>query len=410
MPSPTANPATSAEDSPVFASAARLGAIAGIDIHADASLLIVFALVLFGLGAGVFPSWHPEWGAGTIWLTALGAAVLFFASILVHELSHALVGRAQGMRVPRITLFVFGGMAHLEREPEAWRAELWMAIVGPVVSLAIGAAALLAGSAALDAEAIDPQNPIAALASAGPLATIALWLGPVNIVLGLFNLVPGFPLDGGRVLRAVLWGATGDVVRATRWAAGLGQAFGWLLIACGFLMMFGVRVPVLGGGLVGGVWVAIIGWFLARAAAASYAQILVGRTLERVPVSRLMLSPVDSVSPATPVDELVEEHIMKSDQRVFPVLESGRLVGLVGIDEARAVPRGARATQRVREVMTPAERLPTVAPGEDSAQALRKLSRFATVPVVERGELRGLLRREDIAKWLLLRSDTPLPG
>ena len=142
MPSPTANPATSAEDSPVFASAARLGAIAGIDIHADASLLIVFALVLFGLGAGVFPAWHPGWGAGTIWLTALGAAVLFFASILVHELSHALVGRAQGMRVPRITLFVFGGMAHLEREPEAWRAELWMAIVGPVVSLAIGAAML----------------------------------------------------------------------------------------------------------------------------------------------------------------------------------------------------------------------------------------------------------------------------
>jgi Zn-dependent protease/predicted transcriptional regulator len=410
MPAPAVTPSAASEESPSFPASMRLGSIAGIEIRADASLLIIFALVLFGLGAGVFPAWHPEWGAGTIWLTALAAAVLFFASILVHELSHAVVGRLQGMRIPRITLFVFGGMAHMEREPHAWRAELWMAIVGPVVSLAIGAAALFAGNAALDAGALDPEDPLGALASAGPLATMALWLGPVNILLGLFNLVPGFPLDGGRVLRAILWGATGDVVRATRWAAGIGQAFGWFLIACGFLMVFGLRLPVLGTGLVAGVWVALIGWFLARAAAASYAQLVVGRSLEHVPVSRLMLAPVETVSPATPVDELIEEHLMRSDQRLFPVLESGRMVGVVGIEEARAVPREARGARRVGDVMTPASRLPVVSPREDSAQALRKLSRFPTLPVLEGGELRGLLRREDIAKWLLLRSDTPLPG
>lgn len=386
---------------------ARLGFISGIEIRADASLLIVFALVLFSLGAGVFPAWHPEWATGTIWLTALAAAVLFFASILVHELSHALVGRMQGIRMPRITLFVFGGMAHMEREPHAWRAELWMAIVGPIVSLLIGAAALYAGSGALDAGTIDPHDPLAALSSAGPLATIALWLGPVNLVLGLFNLVPGFPLDGGRVLRAILWGATGDIVRATRWAAGIGQTFGWVLIACGFLMLLGQRVPLLGSGLISGAWVALIGWFLARAAAASYSQLLLARSLEQVPVSRLMLAPFDSVSPATPVDELVEEHIMKSDQRVFPVLEAGRLVGMIGIDEARAVPPASRPARRVGELMTPAGRIPTLAPSEDSADALRKLSRHSTLPVMERGELRGLLRREDITKWLLLRADTP---
>jgi Zn-dependent protease/predicted transcriptional regulator len=394
----------------MFPASARIGSIGGIDVHVDASLLIIFTLVLVALGAGVVPAWHPGWEPVVVWLTALAAAVLFFLSILVHELSHALVGRAQGMHIPRITLFVFGGMAHMEREPHAWRAELWMAIVGPVVSLLIGVAALLAGTAALELERVDPLDPLAAIAAAGPLATIALWLGPVNIVLGLFNLVPGFPLDGGRVLRAVLWGATGDVVRATRWAAGIGQAFGWFLIACGFMMMLGLRLPVLGTGLIAGVWVAIIGWFLARAAAASYAQLVVGRSLEQVPVARLMLSPVETVSPATPLDELVEEHLMRSDQRLFPVLESGRMVGVVGAEEARAVPREARATRRVGEVMTPASRLPVVSPREDGAQALRKLSRFSILPVLEGGELRGLLRREDIARWLLLRSDTPLPG
>ena len=410
MRAPAVKPARAAEQPPSFTASARLGSLRGIEIRADASLLIIFALVLFSLGAGVFPAWHPEWGAATTWLTAAAAAVLFFASILVHELSHALVGRLQGMRIPRITLFVFGGMAHMEREPHAWRAELWMAIVGPVVSLAIGLAAIFLGSSGLDAANFDPGDPLALPASAGPLVTIALWLGPVNVLLGLFNLVPGFPLDGGRVLRAIIWGATGDVVRATRWAAAIGQGFGWFLIACGFMMIVGIRLPVLGAGVLSGVWVALIGWFLARAAMAGYAQLLVGRSLEQVPVSRLMLAPVDTVSPATPIDELIEGHIMRGDQRVFPVVEAGRLVGMVGIDEARSVPPPSRAARRVREVMTPAEGLPVLAPGENGADALRKLSRFASLPVVERGELRGLLRREDIAKWLLLRSDSPLPG
>ena len=388
----------------------RLGSVRGIEIHADASLLLIFLLILFTLGAGVFPAWHPQWGAGAIWLTAAAAALLFFVSVLLHELAHALVGRSQGIRVPRITLFVFGGMAHLEREPHAWRAELWMAIVGPIVSFAIGFGALLLGSLALRGATLDPEAPLRLIAGVGPLATVALWLGPVNILLGLFNLVPGFPLDGGRVLRALIWGATGDLLKATRWAAAFGQGFGWFLIACGFLMALGVALPLLGAGVVGGLWMALIGWFLARAALAGYAQVVAAHALERVPVSKLMIAPVETVAPGMPVEELIEDHIMKSDQRVFPVLEAGRLAGLVGVEEARAVPRHARATRQVSEIMTPAERLATVSPGEDSAEALRKLQQSATqqLAVVERGELRGLLRREDLAKWLLLRRDAPL--
>ena len=401
-----------AQSSSPFAASLRLGSVGGVAIHADASLLIIFTLILFALGAGVFPTWHPEWGAGITWLTAFAAAVLFFASLLAHELSHALVGRAQGIPVPRITLFVFGGMAHMEGEPRAWRAELWMAIVGPVVSFLIGVAALLLASAGLRGVVVDPQEPLRALEAAGPLVTIALWLGPVNLFLALFNLVPGFPLDGGRVLRALLWWSTGDQVKATRWAAAVGQGFGWLLIATGVLMLFGVRVPLFGSGLVGGLWLMLIGWFLSRAAMMSYAQLVAGRSLERIPVSRVMRSPVDTVTSATPVDALIEEHILRSDQRAFPVVDAGRLVGLVGMEHARRVPRESRGTRRVAEIMRPAGDLATVAPGEDSAEALRKLSRFATeeLPVVERGELRGLVRREDLVKWMMLRGESPIPA
>ena len=207
----------------------RLGRIAGIEVFADWSLLLIFFIIAFGLATGMFPAWHPEWPAALAWATALGAAALFLASVLVHELSHALVGRIGGIKVRRITLFMLGGMAHMEREPPTWRSELAMAAVGPVTSLVLGLAFLwLAGLFAgpLDVDLNDPSE---ALAQLSPLATLLLWLGPVNILLAVFNLVPGFPLDGGRVLRAILWGATGSLRRATRWASLGGQGFAWLL-------------------------------------------------------------------------------------------------------------------------------------------------------------------------------------
>jgi Zn-dependent protease len=259
----------------------RIGSIAGIEIRVDFSLTIVFLLVTFSLGGGVFPAWHPDWSLGLVWFTAAAAAVLLFVSILLHELAHAVVGRAQGMRVPRITLFVFGGVAHLEDEPHDWRAELWMAIVGPLASFAIAVACFLLTGLMLGAMEIDPADPLAAFAALDPVTTILAWLGPVNMALALFNLIPGFPLDGGRVLRALLWGATGDVVRATRWATAMGQAVGWLLIAAGFAMMLGLRLPYFGTGVASGVWIALIGWFLNNAAIASYRQLLARRPIER---------------------------------------------------------------------------------------------------------------------------------
>jgi Zn-dependent protease len=385
----------------------RVGRIAGIHIFVDWSLLIIFFLVTSSLGAGVFPAWHPDWGEGLIWITALAAAILFFVSVLLHELSHALVGRAQGIEIRRITLFVFGGAAHLEREPHTWRAELLMAIVGPITSFVLGLLFIFVGSVSAGEIRIDPSDPLQTLSALGPLATVLLWLGPINLLLGTFNLVPGFPLDGGRVLRAVLWGLSGDLYRATRWAAGLGQAVAWSLIGGGFAMILGVRVPVFGTGVVGGMWLALIGWFLNNAAIMSYRQLLTHRSLERVPVSQIMLSHFATVAPDMPLSTLIEDYLMRSDQRAFPVVEHGRLVGLVCLEDVRRVDPTKRATLAVRTIMTPAHDLTTVTPEQASTEALQALSRREVnqLPVVKHGVVRGLIRREDILKWLTLHGE-----
>jgi Zn-dependent protease len=246
--------------------------VAGVDVFLDWSLAIIFFLITASLGSGLFPAWHPEWSAATSWVTAAAAAVLFLASVLVHEMSHALVGRARGMEIRRITLFIFGGMAHLEEDAREWRTEFYMALVGPVTSLAIGFLCIWLGSLGVGEVTARMDQPAEMLAGLGPWTTLLLWLGPVNIVLGLFNLVPGFPLDGGRVMRAAIWGATGDLHKATRWASNGGRAFAWFLIAAGVAMILGVRVPFFGTGFVGGLWLALIGWFLHNAAIMSYRQ------------------------------------------------------------------------------------------------------------------------------------------
>jgi Zn-dependent protease len=382
----------------------RLGRIAGIEVFADWSLLIIFLLIAFGLATGVFPAWHPDWPAALAWGTALGAAALFLASVLVHELSHALIGRLGGIQVRRITLFMLGGMAHMEREPPTWRSELAMAAIGPVTSLALGLAFLwLAGLVAGPLD-IDPEDPGRALASLSPLATLLAWLGPVNILLGVFNLVPGFPLDGGRVLRALLWGATGSLRKATRWASAGGQAFAWLLIGTGVLMLFGFRFPLLGGGPFGGLWLMFIGWFLNNAALVSYRQLLVKQTLEEVPVGRLMQTRLARVDPELSVARLVEEQMMASGQRVLPVERAGRFLGLVSLSDLQKSERRAWERMTAADIMTPLERLACVAPEADAGDALEELARRGVnqLPVLEGGRLVGLLRREDVLKWLSL--------
>ncbi len=380
--------------------------IAGIDIIVDWSLLIIFALIVTGLAYGVFPQWHPEWSASTIWLIALVAAVLFFASILLHELSHALVGRAYGIEVRRITLFVFGGMAQIEHEPGRWPAELWMAIVGPLTSLAIGFLCLFAGFASTSAPGGDGITGVQRLlAAANPGSTLLLWLGEVNVVLAVFNLVPAFPLDGGRVLRALMWGATHDLRRATRWASALGQAFAWLLIGAGISMVLGLQVPILGGGLINGIWLAFIGWFLNNAALMSYRQLLTRELLQDVAVSRLMLTKFEVVPPQLPIETLIDAYMTRSDQRAFPVVgDDERLVGMVSQRDIERMSAQQRRTASVRDAMRPADQVAMAHPGDDAFDVLNLLAHrdINQVPVVENDRVIGLVRRADILRWLAL--------
>ncbi len=382
--------------------------IAGIDVIVDWSLLIIFALIVTGLASGVFPHWHPQWSATTVWLTALAAALLFFASILAHELSHALIGRVNGVEIRRITLFVFGGMAQVEHEPGRWPAELWMAIVGPLTSLAIGILCLLAARTGLPATAVASLESMPRLlAGLDPGRTLLLWLGQVNVILAIFNLVPAFPLDGGRVLRALMWGATHDLRRATRWASSIGQGFAWLLIGAGIAMALGLTVPYLGGGVLNGIWLAFIGWFLNNAALVSYRQLLTRELLQDVAVSRLMLSRFDVVPPQLPIDTLIEGYMARSDQRAFPVVDGEeRFLGLVCQRDIERISPEQRRTMSVREAMKPVSELVMARPGDDALDVLGLLASrdINQMPVIENGRVIGLVRRADILKWLALHS------
>jgi Zn-dependent protease/CBS domain-containing protein len=373
----------------------RLGSLFGIEIRLDFSVAIIFGLVVFTLATGVFPSWHGDWSAGLTWGVALAAGLLFFASLLAHELAHSVVAKSRGIAVPRITLFVFGGASEMESEPDTPASEFLIAIVGPATSILLGVVfgrigAGLAGAGFAERVMNDPQT---ALASLGPWATLLVWLGPVNVILGIFNLIPGFPLDGGRVLRALVWWATGDLERATRAAATAGSVFAWGLMGLGVWQ-------VLQGAVLQGAWLMLIGWFLQSAAKSSQMQAALRRAVAGLRVRDLMRTQFDVVEPGMKLDAFVNERVLHSGQQAWPVVDSGRLVGMVSLDDVRErLSRGAGGAT-VADAMRPAaERL---APGVGGRQALEMLlrSRAGPLPVVEGERIVGLLHGDDIMRWL----------
>ena len=384
-----------------------LGKLFGIELILDWSVLVIFALLVLHLGGGVFPSWHPDWPPALAWGIGAAAAVVFLASIVAHELAHSLVGRRYGIRVRSITLFLFGGVASLENEPPSARSEFWMALAGPAASLILGIVFLVVGGWL----AGDPQgaDPLTFASHLGPAASVLAWVGPVNLIIAVFNMIPGFPLDGGRVLRALLWKLSGDLVQATRAASWVGRAIAWLMIFGGVAAAMGAPPPGLAPGIGQGLWFIFLGFFLSNASRDSYRQVVIEHALSGVRVGRLMSRAPAVVGPELPVGALVDAYLLGSDARAFPVIDGGgRLLGIICLDDVRAVPRERWASATVGEVMTRAEALVTVGPEEAATAALRALAQrdVGQLPVVEDGRLVGLLRRQDLVRWLELHAET----
>jgi Zn-dependent protease/CBS domain-containing protein len=384
----------------------RIGRFFGIDIRIDWTWLIIFALVTYSLG-NTFGQFHSDWDPTLRWGLAIVSALLFFGSVLAHELAHSLVSEARGNPVNSITLFLFGGVSNIKEEPDSPQGEFLMSILGPVTSLVIGGV-LLFFAGAVGGPLATVSDPAEVIPQLSPVRMIVFWLGSVNMVLGIFNLIPGFPLDGGRVLRSILWAITDDLRRATRWASWVGQGFGWLMIAGGISMVFGATIPFFGSGLANGLWIAFIGWYLNNASSQSYQRVVIQDILEGVPVKRMMRKNPPTVSPSTSVRSLVHEHIMGSDDHAFPVLERGQLVGMVTLDDVRSVAQGAWETTMVREIMTPGDRCEVLDPERDAAEAMTRLAScdVRQLPVLHDGDLVGVLRRQDLIQWMRLHAET----
>lgn len=378
----------------------RLFRVFGIEVRLDVSVAIIFALIVFSLGRGVFPSWHPDWSPALIWGTAFVSGVLFFASLLAHELSHSVVAIRFGIPVPRITLFLFGGMAEMGQEPDDAKQEFLIAIAGPLMSLAIGVACgALVGAVIGDPAGVDgiSRGDPAALAALSPTTTTLLWLGSINMILAIFNMIPGFPMDGGRVFRAAVWASTGDQVKATLWASTGGRVFGWTLMGLGVLNL------LQGQGL-GGLWYILIGWFISNIARMSYTQLLTSRALQGFRVVDLMNTDHESVPASMGLETFIAEHLLRRAQPVWPVREAERLVGFVCLTDVVAVNAEARADKRVSDVMRDVEAMPSLDADAGARRALEDVGRaeIESVPVMRGGDVVGFLSQRDVMRWMAL--------
>ena len=271
----------------------RIGKLFGIEIRVDWSWIFILLLVTWDLEFEL-PSFNSHWSTGFTWFLAVIGALLFFASVLLHELAHSIVARAKGLEVSNITLFLFGGVSNIQREPRSARDEFQITIVGPLTSIILGVIFYVIASASYR----QIVHPITGFNGVSATTAVSVWLGYINIILGIFNLIPAFPMDGGRVLRSIIWASTGNLRVATRWASWVGQGIGWIFIVGGISVALGGSVPFFGSGFIGGLWLIFIGWFLQGAAQSSYRQLVVHDLLEGVPVRVLMKPDPTWVQPA----------------------------------------------------------------------------------------------------------------
>ncbi len=368
----------------------RLGRLFGVEIGLHYSWFIIALLITLSLAAS-FGATNPGWGSTTIWVSAIITGVLFFTAIVAHELAHALVARRRGTPVRRITLFALGGMAHMEKETADAKTEFWMGIAGPIASLVIGIACLGIAAATGWEPGQDANSPVVA---------VLVWLGYINVVLAVFNMIPGYPLDGGRILRAAIWWKTGQLDRATRIASRIGQGVAWLFIAIGLVRMFS------GAGFAG-LWLAFIGWFLLQAARASYFQVQVMETLREVRVGDIMDHDCGNIDRHVTLKRFVDDHLLRTGQRCFLVQDHGQVVGLITPKEIKQIEYERWPDVEVAAAMRPLDQLKTVTLDTPASEAMEIMSQedINQLPVIKEGHLEGLVSRGHILRLLEARRD-----
>jgi Zn-dependent protease/CBS domain-containing protein len=358
----------------------RIARIAGIDIGIHYTWILIFILITWSLAVGYFPIQYPGWEGWVYWVASGVAAFLLFFSVLFHELAHSLLAKSRGLPVKGITLFLLGGISNLESEPEKPGVEFAVAIIGPIASV------ILAGIF----KAVD----LLGFAGWGPVKAVIDYMVTLNILLAAFNVLPGFPLDGGRVLRAIIWGATNDLKRATNIATIIGQAFGWLFIIGGVFI-------ILSGDFMGGLWLVLIGWFLNSAAEASRREIELRSIWLNVRVASVMNDRPETIDPSASISHLVNEVYVKRGLRVAPVVQDNRLVGIVTIADIKKVPPSEWPVTAVSKIMTGLP-LKTVQPQDNMSTAVQLMAEhgYDQLPVVVEDRLVGMLSRADIIRYV----------
>ena len=372
----------------MFGKGITLVKLFGFEVKIDLSWLILGLLITWTLASGLFPNSYKGLPAATYWMMGIASAVGLLVSIVFHELWHSLVARRFGLPMKGITLFIFGGVAEMTEEPPHPRAEFFMAVAGPLSSIFFGL--VLLGLGYLGGSGGWPR----------PVIGVINYLGFLNLVLAGFNLLPAFPLDGGRVLRAVLWGWKDNIRWATRIASRIGSAFGLVLIVVGV-------VEFVVGNVIGGVWMFLIGMFMRGASQSAYKQLLIRRALEGESVRKFMKEDPVTVSPKISLQELVEDYIFKHHFKMYPIVEEGRLLGCVTLNQVKEVPKEEWASRRVGNLALQCTKENTISPDEDAMKALALMSRMnaSRLMVVEGGKLVGMIALKDMMKLLSLKLD-----
>jgi Zn-dependent protease/CBS domain-containing protein len=372
----------------MFGKRINLFKLLGFEVRIDLSWIVIAILIAWSLSTGLFPFHYKNLSSQTYWIMGIIAAVGLFLSIIVHEFSHSLVARKYGMDMQGITLFIFGGVAEMEDEPPSPKVELLMAGVGPLSSIVI--AAIFYGIYSLGKTIGWPA----------PVNGVVQYLGIINAILAGFNLLPAFPLDGGRVLRAALWHWKNNLRWATRISAQIGSGFGLLLIVLGFLNIFR-------GNFIGGMWWVLIGMFLQTAAKMSYRKLITRKALEGEKVRRFMNPNPVVVEPTTTVDEFVEDYVYKYHFKMFPVVNSERVVGCVTTKQVKEVPRENWSDTTVSELALQCTPDTTVKPDDDAMRALSLMRRTggSRLVVVEDDQLAGVVSLKDMMQFLSLKVD-----